>query len=116
MENYNYIHEELKGICPFLIKIGRAEVYSVPSSYFDKLSLDIFSRINLNKERAYFSGTAATYSVPENYFDTLSQIILKKVVAEEKKTDEVFEETETIAPLLNTISKNPVYSVPSGFF
>jgi len=87
MENYNYIHEELKKICPFLLKIDRAEVYSVPGSYFDKLSFDVIGRLKSNKERAYFSSTAAAYTIPENYFDTLPEIILKKVVAEEKKDE-----------------------------
>ena len=56
------------------------------------------------------------HSVPSGYFENLSGNILNKIVAEKEVEMPVFEEMEAISPLLNTISKKSVYSVPDGYF
>lgn len=116
MENKNNITKELKEIRLFLSDMKKIEVYSVPPSYFDNLSDKIINKINLHKERASFSQSSVPYSFPADYFNNLCVEILKKVISEENTLSKVFEETEAIAPLLNTISKKQVYNVPAGFF
>jgi len=116
MKNEKHIPEELKEISPLLIEIDKAEVYSVPSFYFTNLSEEIVDRITEIKERAYFFGSFTPYYIPENYFNNLPEIILQKVREPQKKSEDVFEEMENLAPLLNTISKNPLLSVPVNYF
>lgn len=109
------IIEELKEI-PLLMEINRDEVYSVPPSYFDNLSGEITKRLNLDKDRAYFLGSSPSYSIPENYFKNLPMEILKKVAKDQNNLNEVFEELEDLAPLLNIIRKEPPFSVPLNYF
>ncbi|WP_157580333.1 hypothetical protein [Segetibacter koreensis] len=113
MKNENNIVEELKTISPLIMNINRNGPYSVPPSYFNNLSINILKRIH--KERAYF-GSVTPYSIPANYFNDLPQIILKNALSEAKKVDDVFAELENISPLLNTISKKPVHTIPANFF
>ncbi|MEJ7682840.1 MAG: hypothetical protein WKG06_34270 [Segetibacter sp.] len=116
MNNNNQILQELREICPLTAKISKTNVYSVSSSYFNNLSEEILDRINLIKEHAYNFPSSTPFSVPEDYFKNLSEVILQKVIGHYRQLNEVIEETEKIAPLLNTISKKPVYSIPPGFF
>jgi len=108
--------EELNKINPLIQKIDKTEVYSVPASYFNNLAADIINKLDLSKEHAYFFGSSVLYSVPENYFTNLPDLILQKVISDQRKPDSVFEEMESLAPLLNTINKKPVYSLPVDFF
>ena len=114
--DYNHILQELREICPFIAEINKTNVYSVSSTYFNNLSVEIEERINFIKERAYNLPAAAHFSIPENYFENLSDVILQKVATTHKRLNEVIMELERIAPLLNTIDKNPVYSIPDDFF
>jgi hypothetical protein len=109
------IIEELKEI-PLLMEINRDEVYSVPPSYFDNLAGEIAERLNSDKDRAYFFGSSPSYSIPEDYFKNLPMEILKKAVKDQNNLSEVFEELEHLAPLLNTIRKEHVFSVPVDYF
>lgn len=116
MDNNNYIAKELREICPLVAKISKTNVYSAPPAYFNNLSQEIIEQINPIKERAYNFPSAAPFSIPEDYFKNLSGVILQKVITEYKQVNEVIEEMERISPLLNTISKKHVYSIPPGFF
>lgn len=116
MNSKNYIVQELKEICPFIAKISKTNVYSVSPSYFNDLCKEILNRIILIKERAYNFPSFAPFSIPEDYFQNLSEVILQKVISYHNQSNEVVEEMDGIAPLLNTISKKQVYSVPPDFF
>ncbi len=116
MKNLNNIIEELKKISPLIMKIEKTEVYSVPLSYFNNLSAEIINKINSNKECAYYFGTFTPYSIPGDYFINLPEILLQKVLTNPEKSSGIYKEMEALAPLLNTISKKPVYSVPVNFF
>lgn len=116
MKNKNYILQELMEISPIIAKIGNINVYTVSTSYFDDLPEKIIKGIKLYKEHAYNFPSSTPYSIPEDYFANFPKIILQKVVTYQGQANEVFEEMEEIAPLLNTISKKQVYSIPPGFF
>lgn len=97
MENEYLILDQIKQL--------KANPYKVPVSYFEGLSDAILLRVNFRKN---------TYNTPENYFENLPSAILQKV--KQTRVREVEAELETIAPLLNTISKQPIYSVPQHYF
>jgi hypothetical protein len=55
------------------------------------------------------------YHVPEGYFEGLQEQIMETIRQHpDYQTSE--EELESISPLLNSLNKRPVYSVPDGFF
>lgn len=143
MSNNNNILTELKNISTAVATIGNTNVYSVPSFYFDGLSLEILRKIKAEELLQQLS--LVSYSVPENYFETVNSEIMNKIYNEEitelTKTNpysvpinyfknlaseilntiksenvSVEQELETVAPVLNTISRNNIYSVPTNYF
>lgn len=116
MKNKNIIFEELKEISPLMVQIKNINVYSVSLSYFDELSLKVIKKIRLTEELYNTSVPVSPYRIPENYFKNLPETIFDKILSTQKRLTEVFEETEAIAPILNTISKQPMYTVPADFF
>jgi len=116
MENNNYIQDELRGETPLLAEITKNYAFSVPALYFENLSTQIFEKITLGFEPRYAFSNNMPYSVPDEYFDNFSENVLKRVSKEKAVEMPVFEEMETISPLLNTISKKPVQTTPEGYF
>ena len=53
------------------------------------------------------------YNLPAGYFETLPQVILARMA---QSVPVFHSELEEIAPLLNGVSRQNVYSVPSGYF
>lgn len=82
--------------------ISRQMPYQAPDAYFDNLAPQILDKLH---------HTTHINKVPEGYFDSLPDILIHKV-----RRIEVAEELESIAPLLNTISKQPVQFVPEDYF
>ena len=116
MEKNDYILQELMEISDYMTNISKTNVYSVSPNYFDDLSEEITRKIMLNKERAYnFPPASTPYVIPEDYFTNLPGLILQNVV-NHQQLNGVIEEMEAIAPLLNTIDKKQLYSIPPDFF
>lgn len=115
MQKNNYILQELMEVSPYMANISKTNVYSVSPTYFNDLSEEIIKKIMLNKECAYNFPASTPYNIPENYFTSLPQLILQNVLNHHQSGD-VIEEMEAISPLLNTISKKQVYSIPPDFF
>lgn len=115
MKNKNIIFNELKEICPLIVQINKINPYSLPAVYFSDLSNRIIEKIKFQSELDNASSLKMTFAVPKDYFENLPAQLLKKIYVNEE-VSEVFKETELVAPLLNTISKNNLYSVPEGFF
>jgi hypothetical protein len=111
METRETILQELKDISPAVANLGTVNVFSVPAGYFDQLPAAILSKINA--ETVDFRGRSAPFSVPAGYFDHLAGNILDKIKVAEQSVEA---ELAGIAPLLNTISKKQVYTVPEGYF
>jgi hypothetical protein len=116
MENNNHIQEELRSEIPLIADIAKNNLFSVPDFYFDNLSEEIFKKIAVGVEPVYAFSNNMPYSVPEGYFDNVSKNILDNISFDRSVEMPVFEEMETISPLLNTISKKAVFTTPDGYF
>jgi hypothetical protein len=85
-------------------------VYSVPEGYFDAFASKVQSLLwltSLPKQNPF--------RVPERYFDDLADQILDGIRNHpDYRTSK--EELTTISPLLESLNKRPVYSVPQGYF
>lgn len=86
------------------------ELYKVPEGYFNRLPEQVLEKA----QNEAFSNTN-TYTVPEGYFNSFAENILQKVKTE-SSLNEVEEELQEMAPLLNTISKRNVYSITENYF
>jgi hypothetical protein len=111
METRETILKELESISPAVANLANTNVFTVPAGYFDQLPAAILSRIQ--SEIIDFGGKVEPFNVPAGYFDGLAVNILNKIKSQEQTVEE---ELNEIAPLLNTISKQPVYAVPEGYF
>jgi hypothetical protein len=105
MERKKEISEELE-LMPVVAGISNDNVYTVDAAYFNMLP----GKITEKAQNAIFNKNFA-YSAPEGYFQSLPQTILQKI-----KENEASTELEEVAPLLNTISKLNIYSVPNKYF
>lgn len=140
-ENINILDELEQLNAGTLINVARKNLYFLPDDYFDNLSGNINMQICLNSvlnknpfsvPENYFENfagvildkiavnsnalnlaTQSLYNVPDGYFNNLSASILQKIKAQK---NDVQEELEEIAPLLNKIPKTNVYSVPAAYF
>lgn len=108
--------EELLDVSPSIVQMERSNIYTVSSSYFESLPAEIIKKIRLEQEPVYRFSPATPYRVPDNYFDNLPHSVLKRVKSKTHYNSEVEEEIDQVAPLLNLVSKEPVYKVPAGYF
>lgn len=84
--------------------------YNLPDDYFNNLTLKSLSQIQMPSIKM-----DAIYLVPDNYFESLSNQIFSKIKAAENRVVSVFDELESIAPLLNKIPKD-VFETPAAYF
>jgi hypothetical protein len=112
MENKEIILNELKEISPVIANINRTNIFSVPEAYFNDLAEIILAKVHA--ENISFGTKASPFKIPNGYFDGLAGNILNKI--SQHKDQSVYEELAEIAPFLNSISKEPVYQVPEGYF
>ncbi len=114
MENKNTILFELQEISPAVANLNRDNVYSIPTGYFDGLPTAILAKM---KSQTMFDGVKAIlYTTPNGYFTDLAENIMAKIKIENSSSNESFNELESIAPTLNSISKENVYHLPIGYF
>lgn len=108
------IINEMQQISSFVAAIGNSNVYTVPVDYFESLSEEVLFKVQTNVN---LPKTVLPLSQPSaGYFDTLAANILSKIKAGTVAHNEVTAEMEEIAPLLNTINKKNIYSVPDNYF
>ncbi len=107
MNKRGHILQELQEIAPELSVLNSAMPYILPQGYFEALTANVLMKIQLTESKS------TTYLNPAGYFDTLPNMIMAKIKAGQ---NEVAAELNEVAPLLNTISKVPVYTVPEGYF
>ena len=110
MDRSEQILNEINEISPLLADIDRANLYALPVGYFEDLSDAVLQKIQAADIE--LPAVAATYRIPENYFEYLPAQILSQI----QKSNEVQDEMEAISPLLNAISKQPLFSLPEGIF
>lgn len=95
-----------------IVSFGKTELpYAIPQGYFDTFAGDMLSLVHME---AY--PKQSVFSVPEGYFDSFADTVLQRVKNESHKQSEVLEELKDIAPLLTTISRENVYTLPAGYF
>ena len=111
MENSNTIQEELNEIAPSIAVLDKTIPYQFPISYFDFLPGEILRKINS-------ANTQNPYQIPVGYFDGLAGSIFQKIHSgnTSHSKNEVYRELLEIAPLLNSLSKENIFTVPENYF
>ena len=113
MEKQNNFTDEIKVIAPSLSEVDKAMPYWISADHFEQLSNNILFAVKLDSVK----NNSLPYAVPTNYFENLSSAILSKTILEDKcNSISVYDELVNIAPVLNTIGKQTIYSVPLGYF
>src|SRR5436190_9439044 len=104
------IIQELNNLGSSLPTVKPENVYSVPEGYFEAFAAHVQRLIwisSLPKE--------SPFRVPEGYFDELGAQIMNSIRNHpDYRTSK--EELAAISPLLESLNKRPVYSVPDGYF
>ena len=141
MTNRTHILNELESIAPVLVKAPVPMPYLVPEGYFETFPADILHKLGLNEMYALaphivMAPKENLYDVPVGYFHGLADIVLDKIHPQENKDTlpvgyfesfpgillykirglKVQNELAELAPLLNSINKQPVNFVPPGYF
>jgi hypothetical protein len=112
METKEIILQELRDISEIVANIPKGNTFSLPAGYFDQFPAAVLAQIHA--ENVDFGVKNTPFDVPKGYFDDLAGNILNKI--KEQQVQTVEEELNEIAPILNTISRKPVYAVPDGYF
>jgi len=113
METRNNNINELQEISPVVAGIGKRTLYFVPQDYFESLAESVLLHVQLSQLRN--TSAATPFFVPEGYFENFADSVLNNIRSSYNE-NEVYEELSTIAPLLNTINKNNIFSVPDNYF
>lgn len=111
MENKNNILQELMEISPAVANLGRGNTYTVPPNYFETFATLVLARIKA--EEVNFGVKSTPFTMPQGYFESLADNILSKIKQQHQTLED---ELNEVAPMLNTISKQPVYKIPEGYF
>lgn len=96
----------------FISKLPAIVPYKTPENYFENLPDNILDKINTASLQLPNRRQQDVFTVPEGYFDGFANSVIDKIKAQ----NDVRQELEEISPLLNTISKDNVYSLPETYF
>ncbi len=113
MEKRPDIILELQEISQLLAGISAETPFRVPDGYFAQFPETVLDTIQT--ETFLANASAETLRVPLGYFEGLSTSIMDKITTVSTET-EVASELNEVAPLLNTISREEIYTVPQGYF
>jgi hypothetical protein len=105
------IENEIREIAPFIANIGKENSYYVPEDYFNSLAASVLAHIRL----VNLKEKGIPFFVQEDYFENLADSILARIRSITAQI-EIREELSEIAPLLNTINKKNVFSIPGNYF
>src|SRR6476646_9356335 len=111
MEHSVDILQELKQISPFLSEMKKINVFSVPQGYFTNLDKQILENI-FTLPTSLLTSEHHILGVPEGYFENLAGNILNKI----KNLPQRDEEDLGHLPLLHSVGKENVFTVPAGYF
>jgi hypothetical protein len=108
MNNRIDIINELREISPLLGGMEKVNVFTVPAGYFEQMAGNMLTLVKQEENSLLLAHKQQPLmDVPAGYFDSLADNILNKI-----KQQEAVE----AYPLLNSISKDNVYTVPQGYF
>jgi hypothetical protein len=113
MENKQQIEQELQEIGVTIAGARLINPYRVPAGYFSTLPETVLAE--LRNDAFLQNANTGTYAVPSGYFEGLAANILDKIKTVDQ-LNEVRAELDEVAPLLNTISRQEIYSLPAGYF
>jgi hypothetical protein len=114
MQKADNILQELQEVAPAIIHCKGQETFTIPADYFNQLSSEIIAEIKLQAIKQ--ENNIPSFSIPNGYFDGLSKDILLKIKLQDSNNNAIFNELETIAPLLNSIDKQPPNAIPVDYF
>ena len=111
------IIQELSDLESSLAGINLQNIYSVPKGYFDGFAGQVISLVRNDENLAWLSSLPkeSPYRVSAGYFEGLEERIMQ-TIRNHPDYQTSKEELESISPLLNSLNKRPVYSVPDGYF
>ncbi len=141
MSNRTQILNELESIAPVLVNTPVAMPCQLPADYFETFAASVLVKLGLDENHASAPhlvniSNKNLYTTPNGYFEGLADVMMDKIYKAESKTAvpqgyfeslpdillskihgmEVQQELEELAPILNTIDKQPVHFVPQGYF
>lgn len=109
MEKSTEILNELQSISPLIASLEQVNVLQVPDGYFTSFEQKILTSVLLQQV-----DKKEGLQVPEGYFDTLNTRILDRIKNE--NTNEGDEEIKSLSPVLHSLKKNNVFTVPTDYF
>lgn len=115
MENRLDILNELKDISPVIAGIGKLNVFTVPLGYFEYLSADIMTGIEIETDlQNNTTPASSSQNIPQGYFDSLAAAVLQKIKAQD--AEDASGELRVLSPMLYSIQNENVFEVPKGYF
>jgi hypothetical protein len=112
------IIQELNDLGSSLENTTTGNIYSIPEGYFEGFAQQVLGRIKAEEKGLEFLSLLSKenpYQVPVGYFKNLPQNIMEGIRRHaDYQTSR--EELESISPLLNSLNKKPVFSVPDNYF
>lgn len=127
MTQKDNILQELKELRSSLASAGFANVYQVPTGYFDNLAERVLNRVkamdatDAAEELKYLSPLLSSlskempYSVPADFFNNQDERVRQLMHAENNGLSPD-EELKELSPLLSSLKKEMPYTVPVGYF
>ena len=112
MEQRTEIWNELQSISAFVAAIPLNSTYLVPEGYFAAFPSNMLEKAITSALLPHAASTP--FQVPEGYFEAFPSGILARLANKEEENPVA--ELAGIAPLLSTVSKKEVYTVPKGYF
>ena len=114
MGKINTILKELKEIAPSIAVLDNQNPYQIPDFYFDSFAAEVLKKIHSHVIKELQN----PYQSPAGYFDGLAESIIQKIHSKDilGANNEVYRELLEIAPLLNSLNKENIFSVPENYF
>jgi hypothetical protein len=111
------IIQELSDLGSSLAALNPVNVFSVPEGYFEGFSDRVLAMIKNQDDLSLLPGLPKVnpFKVPEDYFNGLEERIMD-TIRNHPDYQTSTEELQSISPLLSSLRKRPVYSVPEGYF
>ncbi|HEV8284065.1 MAG TPA: hypothetical protein VGQ09_07130 [Chitinophagaceae bacterium] len=111
------IIQELNNLGSSLAGAEPQNIYSTPHGYFEGFAIQVLNLIKANESLIWLSSLPKNtpYQVPDEYFNGLEERIIQ-AIRNHPDYQTSKEEMESLSPLLNSLNKRPVYSVPEGYF
>jgi hypothetical protein len=108
------IIQELNELGSSLANAELRDIYLVPKGYFEGFASQVLGLIKIDEKLVHLP-KETPYQIPTGYFVGLEERIME-AIRNHADYQTSKEELESISPLLNSLNKRPVYTVPNGYF